>query len=1152
MEGKWRCDICQKRRFDSLEEATIHEATCQVHPLFRAPGVVAKNKNQKQQRIGTKVATTTSTKNNDKNADDPPVKKHQKTASSAARPKASSTNSTKPIHPFFTKASSTKKLGTSTLNVENVDEATRWDQQRALEYYSKKRNASSQITKPSRDAVSADDDGSSWSRKQHERTTTTTHKKKRPQRPKGILAPRFPIPNHLVPTMIEPQHVDDCALSITTLSLPTRLPTNFASSVSKENDVQVWLTDLPDSPMFERDVLLARAIAECMTPLSASSVSSSSTSSPRRDWVERYYNQGVDNIVPSSVQEALKSFIERFKIERRQANARTKERHDRKKGLRQQLKTIKKRKAAAYDSDDDDGWFDDDDDDDDSKTTTLCLITGPTGSGKSSLVYRVAAQLECQSVLELHPGELRSGAQVRKLLEEATQSHSTKDMIQERIAANAFAKRKEEQQQHQTLVDTSSDDDSTAVEENATSTTRYSNKKGAAVTIILLDEVDTVFESDAGFWPALSELAKTSKCPIILTANRIPNDLKSPYTHIGLDRPTVAECVTKLTTIAEMEGFECHGDNMEKLAIVGECDMRRILYAMQLFSLAPGPPSSVSDIRGGGEDELSIRGGRTMYIDDTAPIVERIAPSSILADEITCLTIHGKNFAVLAAAPCSKSLEVIIGDQVCLFARVLNDETILAMCQPRLLPRWIDCQGYYRGTRRRSLTTSYQSVTVRSASRIGVSNSCATVLALTLADETRLLSHPRPICVDVQFHGFTKETSVPDDEEEDELHVDAIYLAAAPTTVMSEDVVPKDLLDKSLSVFNEALAKWQSSEEATMVSSIDPPTSTHELAIMDDVSLDCQLASDAALLQDAGLCSTPFLSGSCRGFGFTMTPEYPRRTNENSKPYVRSKIIAVLFVYLTRWVVSIRYLFHRPGYQRLFEEGWNEDFFFFGAVDTYVQAPSRNSHERRLLIRTEQAARAVSLGAKVADVPEDEEFREHVYDEEDMFLPNNVAGAILSLPSSLRSGCKTWKGPSMSRCRIVDHRRAKMQSESLDFFTTMMYAGDTKLRFRFDSLDRCGGDVIGATNLVRHGVYFLDYLSIVRCCIVSDRAAKADDPVECSGRRTTRRSGRQRQAFLERLVPPFARQGDDLAHFNEMSLTLYENALHLSRPPLPV
>jgi hypothetical protein len=185
----------------------------------------------------------------------------------------------------------------------------------------------------------------------------------------------------------------------------------------------------------------------------------------------------------------------------------------------------------------------------------------------------------------------------------------------------------------------------------------------------------------------------------------------------------------------------------------------------------------------------------------------------------------------------------------------------------------------------------------------------------------------------------------------------------------------------------------------------------------------------------------------------------------------------------------------------------------------------------------------------VVEVPEDEEFREHVYDEEDMFLPNNVAGAILSLPSSLRSGCKTWKGPSMSRCRIVNDRRAKLRSESLDFLTTMIYAGDTKLRFRFDALDRCG-DAIGGTNLVRHGVYFLDYLSIIRCCVVSDRAAKADDPVQRLGRRTTRRSGRQREAFLERHVPSFARQGDDLTHFNQMSHTLYDNALHLCRPPL--
>jgi hypothetical protein len=242
----------------------------------------------------------------------------------------------------------------------------------------------------------------------------------------------------------------------------------------------------------------------------------------------------------------------------------------------------------------------------------------------------------------------------------------------------------------------------------------------------------------------------------------------------------------------------------------------------------------------------------------------------------------------------------------------------------------------------------------------------------------------------------------------------------------------------------------------------------------------------------------------------------------------------------------------RPGYQRLFEERWNEDCFFFGATDTFVQAPTRNRHERRLLRETEKGARGLLLGPKETDVPEDEEFREHVYDDEDMFLHNPVVGSMLSLPSLLLHGCKAWQGPSLLFCRVVDHRRAQTQWQYLDFLTTMVYAGDTKLRFRFDALDRCVDPVIGGTDdLVRQrngAYYFLDYVPMIRCCVLSDRAPKADDePMEQrAGRRTTRRTGR-RPPFLEGLVPSFARQGDNAAHFEAMSVSLHDNALHLVR-----
>lgn len=261
--------------------------------------------------------------------------------------------------------------------------------------------------------------------------------------------------------------------------------------------------------------------------------------------------------------------------------------------------------------------------------------------------------------------------------------------------------------------------------------------------------------------------------------------------------------------------------------------------------------------------------------------------------------------------------------------------------------------------------------------------------------------------------------------------------------------------------------------------------------------------------------------------------------------------LGFLLYFSHAWTILNGFCRCRPGYQRLFEERWNEDCFFFGSPDTFVQAPTRNRRERRLLCQTEKAARGLLLGPKVADVPEDEEFREHVYDDEDMFLHNPVVASMLSFPSSLLHGCKAWQGPSLSRCRFVDHRRTQKQLQYLDFLTTMVYAGDTKVRYRFDALDRCVDPVMGGTDdhVRQHGAYyFLDYLPMIRCCVVSDRAPQANDEAmeQRAGRRTTRRTGR-RQPFLEGLVPSFARQGDNAAHFDRMLVSLHDNALHLVR-----
>ena len=59
-----------------------------------------------------------------------------------------------------------------------------------------------------------------------------------------------------------------------------------------------------------------------------------------------------------------------------------------------------------------------------------------------------------------------------------------------------------------------------------------------------------------------------------------------------------------------------------------------------------------------------------------------------------------------------------------------------------------------------------------------------------------------------------------------------------------------------------------------------------ELNTIDQMAASASLASDTSLFEDIGLNPIPLLSGACRGYGFAYTEDFPKRTNEHSKPYV--------------------------------------------------------------------------------------------------------------------------------------------------------------------------------------------------------------------------------------------------------------------------
>ena len=208
------------------------------------------------------------------------------------------------------------------------------------------------------------------------------------------------------------------------------------------------------------------------------------------------------------------------------------------------------------------------------------------------------------------------------------------------------------------VEDSDSDDDG----DNHNDDTQKSNE--SSMTIVLIDEVDIMYDSegDAGFWAALSSLAKTARTPIILTANRCPpqlfNNNNLPYRLFELERPTPEECSSKLLQICRHEGIpltstirQQGSDHIQEklswVASVCNCDLRKMIYELQIF--AQTPASNKSTQSKGMSNVKNQETSKDTQDNEWRPTIHSLEPSKIPMDKYSIITVKGKNFGRLSS-----------------------------------------------------------------------------------------------------------------------------------------------------------------------------------------------------------------------------------------------------------------------------------------------------------------------------------------------------------------------------------------------------------------------------------------------------------------------------------------------------------------------
>ncbi|KAG6459434.1 ATPase family AAA domain-containing protein 5 isoform X2 [Manduca sexta] len=158
----------------------------------------------------------------------------------------------------------------------------------------------------------------------------------------------------------------------------------------------------------------------------------------------------------------------------------------------------------------------------------LLIITGPTGSGKTSSVYAVAADL-AMKVIEVNASSKRTGKVMLQDLQEATQSHKVN-----RGANNLeFISKSQEINQRQTTeknckrgrpkktvkMSTKKPKEPKSDTVNAPSGSQDITRTDTS--LILIDDADIMFDQDDGFCSAITQLVHSSKRPVILVTSSL-------------------------------------------------------------------------------------------------------------------------------------------------------------------------------------------------------------------------------------------------------------------------------------------------------------------------------------------------------------------------------------------------------------------------------------------------------------------------------------------------------------------------------------------------------------------------------------------------------------------------------------------------------
>ncbi|KAI8666448.1 ATPase-AAA-core domain-containing protein [Fusarium keratoplasticum] len=241
---------------------------------------------------------------------------------------------------------------------------------------------------------------------------------------------------------------------------------------------------------------------------------------------------------------------------------------------------------------------------DQGRLTNAVVISGPHGSGKTAAVYAVAKELGFE-IFEINPGSRRSGKDILEKVGDMTRNHLVQqhraDPITEAEEDEVARDLKSGKQGMMTaffqpkVAAASKKPTKKPTEAKSNETTKGS--QGQKQSLILLEEVDVLYEEDKQFWATLMGMMVQSKRPFIMTCNdenMVPLQTLNLHGIFRFSHPPTDLAIDHCLLVAANEGHLLKRSAVEALYKSRNNDLRAALVELNYWCQI-----SVGDRKGG-------------------------------------------------------------------------------------------------------------------------------------------------------------------------------------------------------------------------------------------------------------------------------------------------------------------------------------------------------------------------------------------------------------------------------------------------------------------------------------------------------------------------------------------------------------------------